>query len=366
LNDRFDKDSAIGLVTARQALLVYGGDHAKLRFAEAEVYLFCHPFEKRRSIMAYLVTGGTGFVGRMLIQQLLAETDKSVYVTSRNSRKVSEQFRDPRVIGISWDPISQPLLLNEEALHATGLTAVFNLMGESVAGGRWTSVKKERIRNSRMDGTRNLVDGLVQSQLLPQLMVSASAVGIYGDRGDQLITEDSPIQIEQGNRFLIDVCQQWEAQADRLADQGVRVVKVRIGIVLGLDGGALEQMIPIFRMGGGGRLGSGKQWVPWIHQVDLIRLFRWLETETVLTGVVNGTAPNPIQNQQMTRDIASVLRRPALLPVPAFALKVTLGEFSDELLTSKRVVPARALAEGFHFRFSDFRGALEDLLGTGR
>lgn len=316
--------------------------------------------------MAYLVTGGTGFVGRKLIEQLLADTDKSIFVTSRSAEKVSAQFSHPRVAGISWDPLQGPLRLNQESLQATGLTAVFNLMGESVAGGRWTLAKKERIRNSRIDGTRNLVKGLIQSQMIPQLMISASAVGIYGDRGDQVITEDSPVQTGQGNRFLIEVCQQWEAQADRLAEQGSRVVKIRIGIVLGLDGGALEQLIPIFRMGGGGRLGSGKQWVPWIHHTDLIRMFRWIETGTELTGVINGTAPNPVQNQQMTRDIAAVLRRPALLPVPAFALKLALGEFSDELLTSKRVVPSRALLEGFDFRFSDFRVALEDLLGNDR
>lgn len=310
--------------------------------------------------MNVIVTGGTGFVGRRLVNRIVAKNNGLVIVPSRNKSKVAQRFSSPNVMGVAWDPLRGLFELPKNEVEK--VDTVVNLMGESVAGGRWTTAKKQQILDSRVIGTRNLIDGLQQAGHLPTTFVSASAVGIYGDRDDEILTEKTEINRSQGNQFLIDVCQQWESEADRIAALGARVVKLRIGIVLGLEGGALEQMLPIFRLGGGGRLGSGKQWVPWIHIDDLIEMIIWILENQQLSGIINATAPNPIQNQKMTKEIARVLRRPAFLPAPSFALKLALGEFADELLSSKRVVPDQALAQGFSFRFTDFSLALKDLL----
>lgn len=316
--------------------------------------------------MSVLVTGGTGFIGQQLVNRLV-NIGHHVLITSRNSQKAGELFQSDNVSAIEWNPSSNVLNLPGSEFKNSGgkrIEAVVNLHGEAVAGGRWTKAKKQRIRDSRVLGTRHLIDGLIKAEQVPDIFVSASAVGIYGDRADEILTEQSPIQPDKGNRFLIEVCQDWETEADRIKEFNVRVVKVRIGIVLGLAGGALQQMLPIFRLGGGGRLGSGKQWFPWIHQDDLVRLLLWLlQAENPRDfEVINATAPQPIQNKDMTRDIASILKRPAILPVPAFALRLSLGEFADELLSSKRVVPASALEKGFEFRYSEFATAFADLV----
>jgi uncharacterized protein (TIGR01777 family) len=231
-------------------------------------------------------------------------------------------------------------------------------MGESIAEGRWTKKKKQRIRDSRVEGTRKLVDAFIVSGQLPKAFVSASAIGFYGDSGESIADETHA----PGHGFLTDVCTQWESEAMRLQDHGVRVVCLRIGIVLGDGGGAMEKMVPLFRWGLGGKLGDGKQWMAWIHVDDLVSLIVWALENDSVSGPVNATAPNPVRNRKFTKVLAQAVGRPAFLPVPKFGVRMLAGEFANSLFFSQRVVPAAALAKGFQFQFSDLRQAIEDIL----
>ncbi len=232
------------------------------------------------------------------------------------------------------------------------------MMGESIADGRWSDERKKRIRESRVKGTRHLVDALIESGTLPKVMVSASAIGIYGDSGESIVEENH----QHGSGFLTDVCQEWEEEANRLTQHGVRVVNLRIGIVLGAEGGAIEKMLPIFRWCLGGNLGSGKQWMAWIHLDDLLAMICWaIENESVI-GPLNATAPNPVRNFELTKALAQAVGRPAFLPAPKFGLRLVLGEFANSLFFSQRVVPAAALAGGFQFQFSDVKSALAEIV----
>jgi hypothetical protein len=208
-------------------------------------------------------------------------------------------------------------------------------------------------------GTRRLVDVIARLPNRPKVLVCASAIGIYGDRGDEILTETAT----PGHGFLVDVCRGWEAEADRAAEFGLRVVKLRIGFVLGKGGGALAQMVPAFRLFAGGRLGSGKQWMPWVHVADVVELVvRAVEEESV-SGVWNATSPNPVRNADFTRELAHAVHRPAIIPVPQFALKVAFGELAQHMLDSARVIPAVAAGAGFRFRYSEVDAALGNLLG---
>ena len=232
------------------------------------------------------------------------------------------------------------------------------MMGESIADGRWSDERKKRIRESRVKGTRHLVDALIELGTLPKVMVSASAIGIYGDSGESIVEENH----QHGSGFLTDVCQEWEEEANRLTQHGVRVVNLRIGIVLGAEGGAMEKMIPMFRWCLGGNLGSGKQWMAWIHLDDLLAMVCWaIENESVI-GPLNATAPNPVRNSELTKALAKAVGRPAFLPAPKFGLRLVLGEFANSLFFSQRVVPAAALAGGFQFQFSDVKSALAEIV----
>lgn len=303
--------------------------------------------------MATLLTGGTGFVGRQLCKRL-----NQITITSRNRtaalRKLSQSDLQVADV-IQWDAAKEPIVLPQD-LH---FQSVINLMGESIAEGRWNAQKKKRIRSSRVDGTRRLVDGLINSGKLPDVFVSASAIGIYGDAGEDVVEEDHV----HGTGFLPDVCQQWEQEALRLQDHGVRVVCLRIGIVLGSQGGALKKMVPLFRWGLGGNLGNGKQWVAWIHVEDLVSLIQWAIETPQVSGPVNATAPNPVRNKELTKTLATAVKRPAFLPAPKFALRLALGEFANSLFFSQRVVPAAALNNGFQFQFSDIDSAIKDTVG---
>ena len=238
-----------------------------------------------------------------------------------------------------------------------GCDAAFHLAGEPVAEGRWTAAKKQRIRDSRVIGTRNLVRGLGQAPQRPGVLVSASAVGVYGTRGDETLTEDAPA----ATGFLAEVCREWEAEARKAEDFGIRVVTVRIGLVLGGEGGALKRMLPLFKLGLGGRLGSGRQWMPWIHVADLARLFVFAAETERLAGPVNGAAPEPVRNRGFTKSLGRAIRRPALFPAPAFMLRAALGEFAEVLLASQRVVPKAALEAGFQFNYETIDAALAGL-----
>ncbi|MCP5116821.1 MAG: TIGR01777 family protein, partial [bacterium] len=238
-----------------------------------------------------------------------------------------------------------------------GADAVVHLAGEPVAQ-RWTPETKRRIRTSRVDGTRTLVEAISKLSERPAVLVAASAIGYYGSRGDEELSEEAP----PGEGFLPEICQAWEKETDAAAQLGVRVVKLRVGVVLGLGGGALAQMLTPFRLGLGGRLGSGEQWMSWIHLDDVVGLVRHAIEQSKLEGAVNATAPNPVSNADFTRTLARVLRRPAFFPVPERAIRILFGEMSEILTASQRVVPKAAEAAGFKFSFPDLGTALKNLL----
>lgn len=299
--------------------------------------------------MSTLITGGTGLIGRSLVARL-----GGADIVTRDPDRAQRQTwpRGTRFVG--WRDQTKPLELPGDVRPE----AVVNLMGESIAAQRWTAAFKQRLRDSRINGTRQLIAGLSNADALPKVFVSASAIGYYGDRGEEWLQENST----PGTDFLAELCQDWEAETAALRDSGVRVVNLRIGIVLERNGGALQQMLPIFRRGAGGRLGSGKQWFPWIHVTDVIELVVWLLANPQIAGPVNAVSPGIVTNAEFTKVLASVLNRPAVLPVPKFALRAAVGEFADSLLASARVTPAVATEHGYAFRYPELRAALSELL----
>ena len=302
--------------------------------------------------MRIAVTGATGFIGRHLVRRLLRD-GHDVTVLSRDPASAVDV---PAACHVArWDPAAGVA----GATAIAGAEAVVHLAGESVAGGRWTEARKRAIRDSRVAGSRALVEALaaLPADRRPRTLVAASAIGLYGDRGDEALDEAAP----RGSGFLADVCAAWEAETAAAADAGLRTVIVRIGIVLGRDGGALQTMLPLFRLGAAGRLGSGRQWMSWIHVDDLVELFVLALTDASVAGVLNGVAPDAVTNAAFTRTLAGAVRRPAILPAPAFALRLALGEMSSLLLASQRVVPRAALAHGFRFPNRDHGQALAAL-----
>jgi uncharacterized protein (TIGR01777 family) len=297
-----------------------------------------------------LVTGATGTVGRAL----LAELGGHAVVTTRDpaTRTLPGAARV-----VAWDGRSP---LDPTALEQ--VDTVFHLLGEPVAEGRWSDEKKARIARSRIDSTRALVDAFAAAKQRPRVLVCASAVGYYGARGDELLTEASG----PGEGFLPDVCVGWEEEAARARALGLRVVSLRIGIVLSTQGGALAKMLPIFRLGLAGRLGDGKQFMPWIHQDDVVGLLRFAAAREDLDGPLLAVAPDLVTNAGFTRALASSVRRPAFLAAPAFALRAALGEAAAMLLASQRCVPELALEKGFRFEHPSLAAALADLLPAPR
>lgn len=296
--------------------------------------------------MKALVTGSTGFVGGHLIRRL-----PSPIAVGRSLDKIRQRLGE--VEARTWDPQRE---VSPELF--TGVDTVFHLAGESVFAGRWNEEIKARIYSSRVTGTRKLVDGMCSCQQRPRTLICSSAIGFYGNQGDALLYEDSAA----GHDFLAGVCREWEKEAMRAEEYGVRVVCVRTGVILGRDGGALKQMLPSFKLGIGGRLGNGSQYMSWIHIDDLVGILLHAANDESLHGPVNGVAPEPVRNREFTRVLAATLHRPALLPVPGFALKLALGEFASVLLASQRVLPAKILASGYCFAFPDLGPALVDLL----
>ncbi len=299
--------------------------------------------------MRALVTGATGFLGRRLVSRLADPV-----VLSRSVEGARRALGDVRAF--AWDPMAGP----PSAAAFEGVDAVFHLAGEPVAAGRWTQSRKARILSSREQGTRNLVAGLQAASPRPTVLVSASAVGWYGDRGDRELDETAP----PGDGFLADVCRAWEAEAAHARAPGTRVVSVRIGIVLGEDGGALGRLLPLFRAGLGGTLGRGAQWMPWVHVDDVVDLMLHAARTPGLDGPVNAVAPGIVTNRDFTRALASALGRPAFLPVPSFALRAALGEFGASLVHSQRVVPSAARASGYEFGYPVLEKALKAVLSA--
>ncbi|MCC6954416.1 MAG: TIGR01777 family oxidoreductase [Deltaproteobacteria bacterium] len=293
-----------------------------------------------------IVTGGTGLVGRALVAALSPTYD--IRVLSRSAKTPHS---------IRWDPARGEVDLRE----LEGAFAVVHLAGENIAALRWTKSKKNRILRSRVDGTRFLVDTLAKLSAKPEVLIASSANGYYGSQRAEMLAETSP----PGTGFLSDVCVAWEREAARARDLGVRVVHLRTGLVLSRDGGALPPMLLPFRLGLGGRIGSGKQFVSWIHMADLVRSIQFL-LEAPIDGAINAVAPEPVTNNELTRTLATILRRPALLPVPSFALRFALGEMGTTLLlASIRAVPERLLSEGFQFHYPTLEHALRGLLSRG-
>ena len=299
--------------------------------------------------MKALVTGATGFVGPRLLRLL----DRPVVVTRNPDRARSVVGHLAERI-IRWDPLEGP----PPAEAFDGVDAVLHLAGESVAEGRWTAAQKNRIRDSRVVGTRHLVQGIVQAARKPAVLVSASAVGYYGDRGDEELTESAP----PADDFLAKVCVDWEREAAAAEKAGVRVVTARTGIVLGAGGGALAKMLTPFKLGGGGPLGNGRQWMPWVHVADLARLYVHAADTPTIRGPMNAVAPNPVRNLEFTKALGRALHRPAFIPAPYFGLRLLFGEFAQVLFASQRVIPRVALDTGFVFQFPEIAGALREIL----
>ena len=257
--------------------------------------------------------------------------------------------------GIFWDPKAGRL----DSAAAEGADAVVHLAGENVASGRWTAERRAEIRDSRVLGTRFLAERLAALARPPSVMVAASAIGFYGNSGDTVQTEAGP----PGRGFLAEVCRDWETAGEAAVRKGIRVVQLRIGPVLSPKGGALRQMLPIFKLGLGGRVGDGRQWMSWITLGDLVRVVEHVLADGDLRGAVNAVAPQPMRNSEFTSTLARVLGRPALLPVPAFVLRAVFGEMADEmLLSSTRVVPERLRERGFYFEHPELEPALRALL----
>lgn len=292
------------------------------------------------------IAGGTGMLGRA-VSAVLEEKGHSLVLLSRRAR-IAPGYEQV----VQWDPVTRPA--PAEAL--SGVQAVINLAGEPVSG-RWTSAKRERIRTSRVRGTTNLVRGMLDARPGPQLLISTSAIGYYGPRGDQVLNE----RASSGDSYLAQVAREWEAAAEQFATAGNRLVTMRLGIVLG-HGGALKQMLPLARLGLGGPLGSGRQWWSWIHIADVCRFVVGAIEDLECTGTYNLTAPEPVRQREFAQTLGRVLGRPAVLPAPAFGLRLLLGGFSAELLDSKRVIPERLQNSGWRFAHPDLYTALKGLI----
>ena len=284
--------------------------------------------------MRIVIAGGSGFVGSALVRHLLARGDDVAVLTRRAShvRAGRPVEWDGRTRGAWWDEVA-------------AADAVVNLAGESIAEGRWTEARKRELLGSRIDATRAIVEALRGAPAKPRALVNASAVGIYGDRGDEQLDESSA----RGSGFLADVVAAWEAAA-REAQSVARVVLLRFGIVLAADGGALRKMMLPFRFGAGGPVGSGRQWMSWIAREDVVRMVAWAVDEGEARGVYNATAPEPVSNRDFARALGRAMHRPALVPAPAFAIRAALGQMGEEaLLASQRALPRRAVEQGFSF-----------------
>jgi len=290
-----------------------------------------------------LVSGSSGLIGAALIPVLTA----SGYTVTRLVRGGAGQDR------VRWDP-AKPLT----PASVSGFDAVVHLAGESIVG-RWTEAKKAAIRDSRLSGTRNLVEALAGAAQRPRVLVCASAIGYYGDRGEEVLREESA----SGTGFLADVCRRWESAAKPASDAGIRTVQTRFGIVLSSQGGALAKMLTPFGLGIGGNMGSGRQWWSWIDLQDVVGGIVHILNKESLRGPVNFVSPNPVTNADFTKTLAAVLSRPAIFPMPAFVARLAVGEMADELLlSSQRVEPAKLLASGYSFQWPDLRQSLQAIL----
>ena len=298
--------------------------------------------------MRILISGSHGLVGEALIKAL--ETGgHEIYRLVRHAPNSEHE--------IEWSPDRYSIAIS----RIEGFDAVYHLAGESIASGRWDDEKKKKIRESRTKGTKLLSDALANLAQPPKTLISASAIGYYGDRGDELLTETSP----PGKDFLADVCVEWEKATDHAKVKGVRVVNTRFGIILDKEGGALAKMLPPFRMGIGGRIGDGKQWMSWIALDDVIGALQFALTNDGLSGPVNFVAPNPVTNAEFTKALGRALSRPTFFPIPAFGVRLAFGEMADALLlSSQRVRPSRLADSNYQFSYSTLESALRSIFAN--
>src|SRR5437879_6061754 len=301
--------------------------------------------------MKILVTGSSGLVGTALTRAL-ASAGHTVCRLVRPQSAAGEGAKEG--FAVAWNPAT-----GELGGAGAGADAVVNLAGASIAGGRWTAERKALLRSSRIDTTRALVNALARMNARPSVLVSASAIGIYGNRGDETLTEES----KPGTDFLASLAKEWEAEALKAEALGIRVVLARFGIILGREGGALPKMMLPFKFGAGGRLGSGQQWMSWVALEDVVGILRFVIENNSSRGPINIVSPQPLQNAEFTRVLAKAMRRPALFPAPAFALRLALGEMADALLLSSQRVAPQALEKlGYRLLHSDLSTALSAIL----
>jgi uncharacterized protein len=299
--------------------------------------------------MRVVLAGGTGFIGRRFLHELLIGGDEAHLLLRTDPGDL------PRGIRVSrWDGRK----MGDWVRELEGADAIVNLAGAPLAGGRWTEKRRELLRRSRIETTRLLVEAAGSMRRSPRVLVNSSAVGIYGDVPEGTVSEASP----RGSGFLAELCSQWEDAALAAKDVGLRVVLPRPGIVLGADGGALRKMLTPFRYFVGGVIGTGRQWVPWIHQDDMVGILRSALREEWMEGPINATAPDPVRMEDLAATIGEILRSPSWLSVPPLALRIAFGEMSSVLLTGQRAVPAKLLENGFSFRFPQLTEALRSLL----
>jgi uncharacterized protein (TIGR01777 family) len=302
--------------------------------------------------MRILISGSTGFLGTALVETLEGQGHSIMRLVRPATSQKS--VAGARAQTVSWDPVAGKF----DAAGAEGAEALIHLAGASIAEGRWNASRKDLLRTSRIDATRHLIGALAKLQRPPRVIMAASAIGYYGDRGDETLTEASP----PGKDFLAVACREWEAEAERGAEFGARVVNLRFGIILAAHGGALPRMAMPFKFGAGGRLGNGRQWMSWLTLKETVSIIQFALATSGLTGPVNAVAPNPVRNSEFTGVLAKTLHRPALFPAPAFALRLALGEMADALLlVSQKVIPSKLADSGYPFLQPSLAGALAEV-----
>jgi uncharacterized protein len=302
--------------------------------------------------MRILISGSTGFLGTALVETL----DRQGHTVVRlvRPRTAQRSVAGTHAQAVPWDPVAGQF----DAAGAEGAEALVHLAGASIAGGRWNASHKELLRTSRIDATRQLIGALAKLQRPPHVIVAASAIGYYGNRGDETLTEASA----PGNDFLAGLCREWEEETARAAEFGARVVNLRFGIILAAHGGALPRMASAFKLGAGGRLGDGRQWMSWLTLPEVISMIQFALAQSGLAGPVNAVSPNPVRNEEFTGILAKTLHRPALFPAPAFALRLALGEMADALLlASQKVMPSKLADSGYPFMQPVLASALAEI-----
>lgn len=304
--------------------------------------------ENARNNGPVLLSGASGLVGTSLRHALVRRHSSLRQLVRGTARELGQ---------IMWNPDARPAVADKDALE--GCSAAFHLSGANIAGKRWTAAYRKELVASRVETTRVLAETLASLRIKPKVLIVASAVGFYGDRGDEVLDESS----SAGTGFLADLCRNWEKAAQPAQDAGMRVVYARFGVVLGKRGGALAKMLPLFRAGLGGRLGSGRQWVSWISMEDAVAALLFAADTSSIAGAMNLTAPHPVTNNELTHTLARALHRPSMMPAPAFALRLALGQMANEtLLASQRAVPRKLLEVGFHFTHPALDDALQAAL----